>query len=104
MAAQSATSRCRNCRERFPAKKGKRFCKDQCRVDFHKAGATPSKAMEARMKKLIRDGLFDAVISEAVRSEVGRQLATLTLQSANAEKDQAESTGLEESFPKVKAL
>ena len=46
------------------------------------------------MKKLIRDGLFDAVISEAVRSEVGRQLATLTLQSANAEKDQAESTGL----------
>lgn len=54
------------------------------------------------MKKLIRDGLFDAVISEAVRSEVGRQLATLTLQSANAEKDQAESTGL--GSAKVKAL
>jgi hypothetical protein len=103
MSAQSAVSRCRNCRENFPSKKGKRFCKDQCRVDFHKAGATPSKAIEARMKKMIRSGLFRGVISDAVRDEVALQLAaaSLTLQRAHAVQPQPVETDEESAKQKA---
>jgi hypothetical protein len=46
----------------------------QCRVDYHKAGGTPTKSIEARMKKLIRSGSFDTVIHEQVAREVSLQL------------------------------
>ena len=70
--------RCRYCREMFSWKRGKKFCKEQCRVDYHKAGNTPTKALEARMKKLISAGTFN----DLIREEARRQLRAL--QSANA--------------------
>jgi len=59
-------SRCRNCPERFPKKKGKKFCSSKCKDEFWNAGATPTKALERRIFKLLKSDRVRAIIRDEV--------------------------------------
>ena len=63
-------SRCRNCPERFPKKKGKKFCSSKCKDEFWNAGATPTKALERRIFLLLKSDKVRSIIRQEVKSEL----------------------------------
>jgi hypothetical protein len=72
------TTKCRNCPERFPWKRGKKFCSTRCKDEFHNAGGTPTKALEQRIFKLLKSDRFREILRSEIRA----------LQSANGGKSQ----------------
>ena len=70
MSSSQGTTKCKNCPERFPKKKGKRFCSAKCRDEFWNAGGTPTKALERRIFLLLKSDKVRAIIRQEVKSEL----------------------------------